>query len=274
MPMIATRHAHGLQYSVAMGRANSQKCFVADPGQPLRESKTPFWQLLSAINNDESIRYVESQLQNWPATDEPLKMGIEKLRAVAAYLRSFFAVGICKADKSPILRNGGSGEGGAESDRAPLQASCLRQFAWIVAPSRKRKIESTRTRYGSPGGPSKIQGAQVAENERGTLRGFFGFAKGSQGGKNPSNQGETRQQTNEDQPQETAILKDFHDIPMEMNSSECVDLTLDQEPVIAIFTLHEAGLTVTLHPLELLRQNLGGITTSEIAALIGNGDCQ
>jgi hypothetical protein len=38
---------------------------------------------------------------------------------------------------------------------------------------------------------------------------------------------------------------------MEMNSSECVDLTLDQEPVIAIFTLHEAGLTVTLHPLEL-----------------------
>ncbi len=61
---------------------------------------------------------------------------------------------------------------------------------------------------------------------------------------------------------------------MQMNGSECVDLTQDQEPVIAIFTLHEAGLTVTLHPLELLRQSLGGITTSEIAALIGTGDCR
>jgi hypothetical protein len=274
MPMIATRQAHGLQYSAAIGRANSRKCFVADPGQPLRESTTPFWQLLSAITNEEAIRHVESQLQNWPATDEPLKMGIEKLRAVAAYLRSFFAVGICKADQSPILRNGGRGEGGAEDGRAFSKTSRLRQFTWIVVPSRKRKIESTHTRYGNPGVPSNSQGAQVAENERGTLHGFFGLVKGSQGSKKVSNQGENSQPANEDQPQETAIQKDFHDIPMGMNGSECVDLTHDQEPVIAIFTLHEAGLTVTLHPLELLRQSLGGITTSEIAALIGNGDCQ
>jgi hypothetical protein len=106
------------------------------------------------------------------------------------------------------------------------------------------------------------------------LHGFFGSVKGGQGNKKVSKQGENSQPDNEDQPQETEIQKDFHDIPMGGNGSECVDLTHDQEPVIAIFTIHEAGLTVTLHPLELLRQSLGGISTSEIVALIGNGDGQ
>ena len=106
------------------------------------------------------------------------------------------------------------------------------------------------------------------------MHGFFGSVKGGQGNKKVSKQGENSQPDNEDQPQETEIQKDFHDIPIGGSGSECVDLTHDQEPVIAIFTIHEAGLTVTLHPLELLRQSLGGISTSEIVALIGNGDGQ
>ena len=122
MPMIATRHAHGLQYSVAIGRANSQKCFVADPGQPLRESKTPFWQLLSAINNDESIRYVESQLQNWPATDEPLKMGIEKLRPVAAYLRSFFCCRHLQSRQIPNLKERRKRRRWSRKRQSPLES--------------------------------------------------------------------------------------------------------------------------------------------------------